>query len=150
MNEGHPSCHTSSCTFLAWWISPQRGSWQQTIDSRSFLVQQEFARLKRMQQRRVQTGSLGLQDHACWLVGHLVYGCCASCDYYHTPFCYSSVALCCGAGAWWCRTNICGMCTEQVFEVLRVSCHVRKPPVFVRHKPPSFSPCSQSGDTIAA
>ena len=53
-----PSNHTASSTYLAWWFSSQRGSWQQTINSRSFKVQQGSARLKRIQQRqRLASGS---------------------------------------------------------------------------------------------
>ena len=42
-NQGQPSEHTASSTHLAWWLSPQRGSWQQRIDIRTDL------RLKRNQ-----------------------------------------------------------------------------------------------------
>ena len=34
-NQGLPCDYTASSTFLAWWSSPQRGSWQQTIESRT-------------------------------------------------------------------------------------------------------------------
>ena len=51
-NQGTPSDFTASSKRLAWWISPQRGSWQQTIQSRTSQVQQGPARLKRIQQRQ--------------------------------------------------------------------------------------------------
>ena len=37
-NEGQPSDHTGSSTYLAWWLSSQRGSWQQSISSRTINV----------------------------------------------------------------------------------------------------------------
>ena len=49
---GEPSDHTASSIHLAWWSSPQRGSWQQTIDSRTKGVQQKAARLQRTKQRQ--------------------------------------------------------------------------------------------------
>ncbi|KAL3132815.1 hypothetical protein ABBQ38_006741 [Trebouxia sp. C0009 RCD-2024] len=51
-NEGQPSDFTGSSTHLAWWFSPQRASWQQRIYRRTSPVQQETARLRRLQQRR--------------------------------------------------------------------------------------------------
>ena len=32
-NQGQPSDYTASSHYLAWWFSPQRGSWQQTVNS---------------------------------------------------------------------------------------------------------------------
>ena len=37
-NEGQPSDYTASSSHLAWWSSPQRGSWQQTIHSRTQML----------------------------------------------------------------------------------------------------------------
>ncbi|KAL3153629.1 hypothetical protein ABBQ32_013232 [Trebouxia sp. C0010 RCD-2024] len=34
-SQGQPCEYTASSTFLAWWLTPQRGSWQQTIASRT-------------------------------------------------------------------------------------------------------------------
>ena len=34
-NKGQPSDHTAGSQHMAWWSSPQRGSWQQTINSRT-------------------------------------------------------------------------------------------------------------------
>ncbi|KAL3140451.1 hypothetical protein ABBQ38_004710 [Trebouxia sp. C0009 RCD-2024] len=34
-DQGQPSDHTASSSYLAWWSSPQGGSWQQTITSRT-------------------------------------------------------------------------------------------------------------------
>ncbi|KAL3152663.1 hypothetical protein ABBQ38_012260 [Trebouxia sp. C0009 RCD-2024] len=55
-NQGQPSHHPASSHHLAWWFSPQRGSWQQTINSRTSVVQQKRARLKRVQERHFSTG----------------------------------------------------------------------------------------------
>ena len=51
-NEGQPSSHTASSGYLAWWSTPERGTWQQTIESRCKTVQQGPARLQRIQQRQ--------------------------------------------------------------------------------------------------
>ncbi|KAL3153608.1 hypothetical protein ABBQ32_013214 [Trebouxia sp. C0010 RCD-2024] len=51
-NQGLPCDYTASSTFLASWSSPQRGSWQQTITSRTVQVQ-KAARLKRAQERHL-------------------------------------------------------------------------------------------------
>ena len=51
-NESQLSKHTAGSSYLAWWFTPQRGSWQQRIDSRTCGVQQKTARLKRIQQRQ--------------------------------------------------------------------------------------------------
>lgn len=51
-NDGQPSDYTASSHCLAWWSSPQRGSWQQKIDSRTSGVHQRTAALQRIQQRQ--------------------------------------------------------------------------------------------------
>ena len=51
-NQGHSSDHTAASTYLAWWISPKRGSWQQTILSRTQGLRSKPAMLKRIQQRQ--------------------------------------------------------------------------------------------------
>ena len=51
-NEGQPSDYVANSHHLAWWSSPQRGSWQQVITVRSANVQQQAARLVRIQQRQ--------------------------------------------------------------------------------------------------
>ena len=51
-NQGQPSDHTAGSTYLAWWSSLQRGSWQQSIHSRTKQLPQGPARLKRHQQRQ--------------------------------------------------------------------------------------------------
>ena len=54
-NEGQPSDFPGSSSYLAWWSSPQRGSWQQFIKSRTSQEQQRTARhLLRLQQRQKQ------------------------------------------------------------------------------------------------
>ena len=45
-NKGQLSDYTASSTHFAWWCSPERGSWQQTINDRTSNVKQ---RLKRQQ-----------------------------------------------------------------------------------------------------
>ncbi|KAL3152649.1 hypothetical protein ABBQ32_001663 [Trebouxia sp. C0010 RCD-2024] len=55
-DQGQPSDHTASSSYLAWWSSPQGGSWQQTINSRTVQVQQKHARLKRVQERHLSAG----------------------------------------------------------------------------------------------
>ncbi|KAL3140394.1 hypothetical protein ABBQ38_004654 [Trebouxia sp. C0009 RCD-2024] len=55
-NHSQPSDYPASSTYLAWWCSPQRGSWQQTIDSRTGQVHQKTARLKRLQERQNSFG----------------------------------------------------------------------------------------------
>ena len=52
-NTKQPSDYTASSTSVAWWSSPQGGSWQQRIDSRTNGVHQRTARLKRIQQRQL-------------------------------------------------------------------------------------------------
>ena len=55
-NKGQPSNYTASCRYLAWWSSPQRASWQQAINSRTFQVQQRNTRLKCVQQLNLSAG----------------------------------------------------------------------------------------------
>ena len=50
-NEGQPSEYNAHSVHLAWWISPQRGSWQQTIKTRSRNLEQNSARSRLTQQR---------------------------------------------------------------------------------------------------
>ena len=45
-NQGQPSDYTFGSGSMAWWSSPQRGSWQQTIHSRVRNVKQKAAVLK--------------------------------------------------------------------------------------------------------
>ena len=52
-NSGHPSNYTAGCGHEAWWLSPQHGSWQQNIHSRTSEVQQKIKRLERIQQREI-------------------------------------------------------------------------------------------------
>ena len=51
-NEDQPSDYAAMLFHLAWWASPQRGSWQQTIHSRTNNIHQSIAKLKRIQQRQ--------------------------------------------------------------------------------------------------
>ena len=50
-NEGQPSDYSASSRHLAWWCNPSRGSWQQSITSRTDTAYQKAARLQRVQQR---------------------------------------------------------------------------------------------------
>ena len=50
-NQSQPSDHTAGSHDVAWWFSPQHGSWQQSINSRKTNVQWS-ARSKRIQQGR--------------------------------------------------------------------------------------------------
>ncbi|KAL3140478.1 hypothetical protein ABBQ38_004736 [Trebouxia sp. C0009 RCD-2024] len=50
-NQGQPSDYTASCNYLAWWSSPQRGSWQQTITSRTVNAKHKSARSQGAKQR---------------------------------------------------------------------------------------------------
>ena len=50
-NQGLPSDYPARSTYLAWWSSLMRGSWQQTVASRSQSIQQRSARLKLAEQR---------------------------------------------------------------------------------------------------
>ena len=49
-NTGQPCDYTAGSSFLAWWHNPQRGSWQQTIMSRTSNVIRYSARQRRIQQ----------------------------------------------------------------------------------------------------
>ncbi|KAL3140365.1 hypothetical protein ABBQ38_004626 [Trebouxia sp. C0009 RCD-2024] len=51
-NQGQPSDYPASSYSVVWWSSPQRGSWQQTIHSRTNQVHQKIARPKRIQERQ--------------------------------------------------------------------------------------------------
>ena len=55
-NEGQPREHTATSTYLAWWFSPQRGSWQQTINAQTLQVQQRTTSLKRVQEQKLSVG----------------------------------------------------------------------------------------------
>ena len=55
-NQGQPSDYPASSHHLAWWSSPEVGSWQQTINSRTLRIQQKSARLRRVQERQVSIG----------------------------------------------------------------------------------------------
>ena len=57
-NQGHSSDYTASSMYLAWWVSPQRGSWQQTICSRTQLSRLKHVRRKRIQQRQKTVAQL--------------------------------------------------------------------------------------------
>ena len=49
-NEGRPEDHTAGSHFMAWWSTPQRGSWQQSIHARTNYAHNS-ARSKHIQQR---------------------------------------------------------------------------------------------------
>ena len=51
-NKGQPSDYPASSHHLAWWRSPQRGSWQQIITSRASGIFQRTAKLRRIKQRQ--------------------------------------------------------------------------------------------------
>ncbi|KAL3153653.1 hypothetical protein ABBQ32_013254 [Trebouxia sp. C0010 RCD-2024] len=55
-NHSQPSDHPASSAYLAWWINPQRDSWQQTINARTSQVQKKTARLKRAQEQQTSAG----------------------------------------------------------------------------------------------
>ena len=50
-NKCQPSDFTASSRYLAWWSSPQRGSWQQSIIRRTQYLRQNSARSRRNQER---------------------------------------------------------------------------------------------------
>ncbi|KAL3130451.1 hypothetical protein ABBQ38_008273 [Trebouxia sp. C0009 RCD-2024] len=54
-NKGQPSDHTAGTRYLAWWISRQRGSWQQTVIARTDVIKMRVARLKYSLQRQADT-----------------------------------------------------------------------------------------------
>ncbi|KAL3158563.1 hypothetical protein ABBQ38_010782 [Trebouxia sp. C0009 RCD-2024] len=43
-NQDQPSDYSASSHHMAWWSSPQRGSWQQSIHSRTSQIHQKTAR----------------------------------------------------------------------------------------------------------
>ena len=49
-NKGQPSDYTAGSNRLAWWCNPQRGSWQQKIQSRTNAVTSKAARQSHAQQ----------------------------------------------------------------------------------------------------
>ncbi|KAL3147802.1 hypothetical protein ABBQ32_002530 [Trebouxia sp. C0010 RCD-2024] len=51
-NTGHPSNYPASSSHLAWWSHPERGSWEQTITSRTDNAYQRTFRLKLIQQKQ--------------------------------------------------------------------------------------------------
>ncbi len=55
-NQDRPGDYPASSHHLVWWSNPQRGSWQQTINSCTSQVQQKTARLRRIQERQASTG----------------------------------------------------------------------------------------------
>ena len=55
-NKGQPCDYTACSAYLAWWCSLHCASWQQTIESRTKLLQQKPARLKRIQQLQKPAG----------------------------------------------------------------------------------------------
>ena len=57
-NKGQSSDYTASSSRMAWWFSPERGSWQQSIKSRTrtSMLQQVSARPKGIQQRQMSAG----------------------------------------------------------------------------------------------
>ena len=62
-NTSQPSDYPASSNYLAWWSSPQRGSWQQTIHSRTNGVHQRTARPQRVQQRQDALLAQNLTDN---------------------------------------------------------------------------------------
>ena len=50
-NEGQPSDYPASSICMAWWSSPQRGSWQQTIKSCTNTIRKKSVKSKRAHQR---------------------------------------------------------------------------------------------------
>ncbi|KAL3130458.1 hypothetical protein ABBQ38_008279 [Trebouxia sp. C0009 RCD-2024] len=54
-NKGQPSDHTAGTRYLAWWLSRQRGSWQQTVLARTYVIRKRFTRLKHSLQRQADT-----------------------------------------------------------------------------------------------
>ena len=57
-NQGHCCDYTAGSHHLTWWFSPERGSWQQTIHSRTHELRSKPARLKRIQQRQKTVAQL--------------------------------------------------------------------------------------------
>ena len=50
-NKGQPSDHTAGSHHMAWWSSPRRGSWQQSINSRTNNIRKQSVSPKRARQR---------------------------------------------------------------------------------------------------
>ena len=50
-NTGQPCDYTAASSHLPWWYTPQRGSWQQTIHSRTQVLRQNVSRKKLLQQQ---------------------------------------------------------------------------------------------------
>ena len=48
-NQGRPSEYTAFSAYLAWWYTPQRGSWQQRINARTGYATTKLARQKHVQ-----------------------------------------------------------------------------------------------------
>ena len=42
-NQSQPSDYTTGSHYMAWWYTPERGSWQQTINSRTFVANRRSA-----------------------------------------------------------------------------------------------------------
>lgn len=55
-NAHQPKDYVAGSCYLAWWSSPQRGSWQQVIHSRTTGERQRSARLRIVKQRQDFTG----------------------------------------------------------------------------------------------
>ena len=55
-NESQPSDYPASSHYMAWWSSPQRGSWQQTIKSRTSYARIKSIRLE-LAERRLESAS---------------------------------------------------------------------------------------------
>ena len=51
-NPSQPSNHTAGSHAVAWWFSPHRGSWEQSVNDRTRQMGQKTARLKHTQQRQ--------------------------------------------------------------------------------------------------
>ena len=56
-NKSLPSDYTAQSHHLAWWYTPQRGSWQQTITARTGNVIRQSATAKHRQQQRMSASS---------------------------------------------------------------------------------------------
>ena len=63
-NQGQPGDHVAHSHHLAWWFSPQQGSWQQTIQSRTNCAQLKSARAKLVQQR-LASATRSLHHQVC-------------------------------------------------------------------------------------
>ncbi|KAL3130456.1 hypothetical protein ABBQ38_008277 [Trebouxia sp. C0009 RCD-2024] len=54
-NTGQPSNYAAGSWQLPWWSSSQGGSWQQTIDARTYVIKRRVARLNHRLQRQANT-----------------------------------------------------------------------------------------------